>query len=102
MHKPSLPHVDFLSCLLGHMLTSWVPSLPYVDFLSYLLGLLLTSWVPSLPYVDFLSYLLGLLLTSWVPSWPNVDIQGIQEGTQVVIVPRTAGKEGHVDFLTVA
>ncbi len=30
-------HVDFFSCLLGLMLTSWVPSLLCVDFLSYIL-----------------------------------------------------------------
>ncbi len=37
--------------------TSWVPSFPNSDFLSCLLGLLLTSWVPSWPCVDFLSCL---------------------------------------------
>ncbi len=61
------PYVEFLVCLLGLSLPSWVPSLAswsvflgFLYILGCLLGLMKASW----------SAFLGFLLPSWVPSWP--------------------------------
>ncbi len=96
--KPKKAYVDFLSCLLGCLLTSWLPSLPYVDFLSCLLALLefnvytqegrtrclhmpyaqvqegacrllvLPSWVSANILVAFFALCRLLVLSSWT-SW---------------------------------